>query len=147
MYKDRFPIIYNFSYGSSLFKMETMHGLDSWLNFYVYRQIEEQEIVDSKQEEAEWNENREKYEEMQRRSGPTGRRNTYNSDNDDSQRRPSNRLGGGTSTRNNVRSDAALPTEEVKFDPYEIKNFYHEPESPSRAFLLDFMSVFYLFKL
>lgn len=130
--------------------METMHGLDSWLNFYVYRQIEEQEIVDSKLEEEEWNENKQKYEEAQRNRNPlAGRRYGDNKDNDnneDSQRR-SQKLGGGANTKRDTRSDIELTTEDVKFNPYEIKNFYHEPESPSRAFLLDFMSIFYLFKL
>ena len=37
--------------------------------------------------------------------------------------------------------------EYANFDPNQVKNFYHDPESPSRAFLLDFMSIFYLFKL
>ena len=130
--------------------METMHGLDSWLNFYVYRQIEEQEIVDSKLEEEEWNENKQKYEEAQRNRNPlAGKRYGDNKDNDnyeDSQRR-SQKLGGGANTKRDTRSDIELTTEDVKFNPYEIKNFYHEPESPSRAFLLDFMSIFYLFKL
>lgn len=35
----------------------------------------------------------------------------------------------------------------VDASPIGFKNFYHEPESPSRAFLLEFMSVWYLLKL
>jgi hypothetical protein len=34
--------------------METMHGLDHHMPYYIYRLLEEEEIVDSKEEEAEW---------------------------------------------------------------------------------------------
>ena len=130
-----------------------MHGLDSWLNFFIYRQIEEQEIVDSKIEEQEYNENKLKYEESQRsrsvganRGSVEGRASEY--ENGDETQRKTRRLGGGSNTgrdRNNF--DPNNIPDDFKFDPYEVKNFYYEPESPSRAFLLDFMSVFYLFKL
>ena len=149
-YKDRFPIIYSFDYGSSLMWMERMHGLDSWLNFYIYRQIEEQEIVDSKIEEQEYNENKKKYEDAQRSRGGNrgtgdGRPSEYE---DDEYQRRSRRLGGGnTLGKDRSKFDPNFVPDDVKFDPYEIKNFYHEPDSPSRAFLLDFMSIFYLFKL
>lgn len=50
----KFPIIYSGDYNQSLFWMETMHGLDHHTPYYVYRLLEEEEIVDSKEEEAEW---------------------------------------------------------------------------------------------
>ena len=36
---------------------------------------------------------------------------------------------------------------ELDLNPYGKKNFYHEPESPSRAFFLEKMGIFYLLKL
>lgn len=50
----KFPIIYSGDYPQSLLWMETMHGIDHQLPYYVYRLLEEEEVLDSKEEEAEW---------------------------------------------------------------------------------------------
>ena len=54
MWRNKFPVIYSFDYGTSFFNMEHMHGIDPWLNYYIYRRLEEQEIIDSKYEEMDW---------------------------------------------------------------------------------------------
>jgi len=45
------------------------------------------------------------------------------------------------------RSGTRTTIDAVDATPVGVKNFYHEPESPSRAMLLEFMSMWYLLKL
>lgn len=52
--KGKFPIIYSHSYNAGLLGFERMHGLDHKLPFYIYRKIEEEEIIDSKEEQYQW---------------------------------------------------------------------------------------------
>jgi hypothetical protein len=49
-----FPIIYSHNYNAGLLGFEKLHGLDHKLPFYIYRKIEEEEIIDSKPEQKEW---------------------------------------------------------------------------------------------
>lgn len=50
----KFPIIYTEGYRQTLFWLERLQGIDSKLSYYVYRLLEEEEILDTKEEEAEW---------------------------------------------------------------------------------------------
>ena len=51
--QNKFPIIYSHDYRCGLFYMERLHGLDSLLAFYVYKKIEQEEIIDTKSEERD----------------------------------------------------------------------------------------------
>ena len=48
MCKWKFPIIYSMDYNPALLGFEKLHGLDYKLPYYIYRKIEEEEIIDSK---------------------------------------------------------------------------------------------------
>lgn len=54
MCKGTFPIVYSDDYNAMILGLEKMHGLDHKLPFYVYRKLEEEEILDSKPEQEEW---------------------------------------------------------------------------------------------
>lgn len=52
-----------------------------------------------------------------------------------------------TGTQTTTRSGNRLNNNINSYSPTGVKNFYHEPESPSRALLMDHLSVWYLLSM
>lgn len=196
----KFPIIYTEGYRQNLFWLEKLQGIDSKLSYYVYRLLEEEEILDTKEEEAEWFSKRakmlkkaekeakkaDKKKGAERDSTTEAKRvieenriqnankkarvgfrdadavDYYDSGDDDDFERRGGKSSGGIGKK--ISRDTFTPDGKAKnlgkgaepdyqkqfsaeFQVQGEKNFYHEPESPSRAFLLEKLSAFYLLKM
>lgn len=141
----KFPIVYSHGYNQSLLLLEKMLGIDNLLSYYVHRLLLEEEIIDSKDEEDEWFED--EAEKIRRDDKRRKERENEENGNNETERRsktdPDAEL---TSTRKLSRAGSITDAGEM-YSPFGKKNFYHEPESPSRAFLFDFMSMWYLLRL
>lgn len=173
----KFPIIFTRDYKQSLFKLEKFAKIDSKLSSKVYKYLEEEEILDSKEEEDIWYE--EQADKIKRgltttshnepgsaRSAEMGKKikdvNRKSVTLDLEEDRPSRgsgselamkikkdttgTQGGRLKTRTGIYSQKTDTTYQDN-TPFGQKNFYHEPESPSRAFLLDKLSMFYLLRM
>jgi len=122
--------------------MERSLGIEDDLSFYVYMLLQEEEILDSKSEEDEW------YDETAnkiRRDDYRYQKKIEAMKKEDGGKEPMEEHKNGEAK---IYTDPdAIPTGNFTYSPYGVKNFYHEPDSPSRAFLMDFMSLWYLLKL
>ena len=107
--------------------MERKNGIDHDLSYYIYRLLEEEEILDSKEEEAEW------FEE----TAVKIRRDDEKQEKRDKENQKNGRQ----------INDATTDGGGENYSPVGVKNFYHEPDSPSRAFLMDKLSFYYLLKM
>lgn len=142
--------------------MEKLAKINTKMSKKVYSYLEEEEILDSKEEEELWYEemadkikvDEEKLEQQKRekeeeeKEKAEKRRKKKNKDGEDGKNDddedPEDRVNTGKKLPLNREKTIHKYTEA---NPIGVKNFFHEPDSPSRAFLLEHMSVWYLLKL
>lgn len=139
----KFPIIYSDAYQQSILKVEKISKLNTKMSSKTYKYLEEEEILDSKEEEELW------YEEMadKIKEDEAKREQEMRAQEEDNDPEEGKK---GKNKDKNMK----LPLDRQKTihkyteaNPEGSKNFFHEPDSPSRAFLLEHMSTWYLLKL
>lgn len=130
--------------------MERNHGIENDLSYYIYRMLEEEEILDSKDEEEEWfEETADRIRRDQKKDEQRKKELEKRGEEEKGRFNPEEERKGGdpVGAKALTETEAGHTDGNFTYSPQGVKNFYHEPDSPSRAFLMDYMSLWYLLKL